>query len=71
MDLAGTTKVMQVVVTPKETMAMEVVIVSSLKPHFVGFFSSNFLSDGSQDQGSQGQQTGCTYIFFSYLSFFL
>lgn len=65
MDPAGTTKVMQAVVTPKGTMAMEVVDVSSLKPTTLRtFFSSIFLSDGTQDQGSQGQQTGCTSIFF-------
>lgn len=80
MDPAGT-KVMLAVGTPKGTMAMEVVVVSSLnQPHFLPFFFSMFHSDGSQDQGSQGQQgqktgsqgqqTGCTSIFFtpSFLS---
>ena len=44
MDPAGTTKVMQAVVTPKGIMAMEVVDVSSLKPTttFRTFFSQMF-----------------------------
>lgn len=41
MDPAGTTKVMQAVVTPKGIMAMEVVDVSSLKP-IRTFFSQMF-----------------------------
>ena len=78
MGPAGITKVMQAVATPKGTMAMEVVDVSSLKPSkFHTFFSSKFLSDGAQDQGSQGQgqgqgqQTGCTSIFFLILLYLI
>ena len=75
---AGTPKVVMqaVVILNPETTVMEVVDVSSFysRNHFYFFFSfgSMFLfTDGSQDQGSQGQQQGCTSVSHFYCAMHL
>ena len=68
MDPAATKVMQAVVMTLKGGMAMEVVDVSIFKPAtFRAFFSSMFLSDGGQNQGSQSQCTSFIFFFSIYI----